>query len=34
VNQDGKTVQEGELATLVEARPPAKTDAGAASAAE
>ena len=28
VNQDGKIVQEGELATLVEARPPAKTDAG------
>jgi acyl dehydratase len=27
VNQDGKIVQEGELATLVEARPLAKTDA-------
>lgn len=28
VNQDGKTVQEGELVTLVEARPLAKTDVG------
>lgn len=28
VNQDGKTVQEGELATLVEARPLAKADVG------
>ena len=27
VNQDGKIVQEGELATLVEAKPIAKTDA-------
>ena len=27
LNQDGKTVQEGELATLVEAKPIAKTDA-------